>query len=616
MVRKKKKVRCIAAVLVIGALLCERYMPVQAKTVPENYEQGEILVLYEEGVQISEIIEDVPDEVERTKVLAESGDEAIALVQFQEDVAVDEAVKEYEKKDGVLAVTPNYILELNETEVPDDPGITDQQYLSKVCAEEAWEYYGQMIHEKVRVAVLDTGADIHHPDLQNIINLEVSGEVLDKNGTMGPLQGDDYINGTYSSSGTGHGTHVCGILAAEANNQQGIAGVGSCLDNSAIELMVIDIFSNVKTTNMAYLIYGMEYAAEQGAKVINLSLGVDKNRIDDTVLKAECDRLKENNITLVCAAGNDGTSDKGQVQEVPCDYDSTVGVAAVDAENQRASFSNYGTKKDIAAPGVNIYSTLKTSSYGKKSGTSMAAPIVSAAAGMIYALRPDITTAEVKEILKKTADRIPDEDMQEIGVLNCESALKATGGKVWLPFKDVAVNSWYYDHVAYIYKQEIMTGLTDTIFGPEDGLVRAQFAMILYRLVGEPEALYMWTFPDVGENEWYTDAVAWAGECGVITGYTNNGCFGPNDLINREQLAVMLYRYTKIQESDMGPVDYSEMERFEDSASVSDFAKDAVAWAVNAGIIQGDNGRINPQGNASRAECATMTERFLKVIGR
>ena len=154
MVRKKKKVRCIAAVLVIGALLCERYMPVQAKTVPENYEQGEILVLYEEGVQISEIIEDVPDEVERTEVLAESGDEAIALVQFQEDVAVDEAVKEYEKKDGVLAVTPNYILELNETEVPDDPGITDQQYLSKVCAEEAWEYYGQMIHEKVRVAVI------------------------------------------------------------------------------------------------------------------------------------------------------------------------------------------------------------------------------------------------------------------------------------------------------------------------------------------------------------------------------------------------------------------------------------------------------------------------------
>ena len=211
---------------------------------------------------------------------------------------------------------------------------------------------------------------------------------------------------------------------------------------------------------------------------------------------------------LLYTSGNDGTSDKGQVQEVPCDYDSTVGVAAVDAENQRASFSNYGTKKDIAAPGVNIYSTLKTSSYGKKSGTSMAAPIVSAAAGMIYALRPDITTAEVKEILKKTADRIPDEDMQEIGVLNCESALKATGGKVWLPFKDVAVNSWYYDHVAYIYKQEIMTGLTDTIFGPEDGLVRAQFAMILYRLVGEPEALYMWTFPDVGENEWYTDAVA------------------------------------------------------------------------------------------------------------
>ena len=103
--------------------------------------------------------------------------------------------------------------------------------------------------------------------------------MLDASGTMGPLLGDDYILGQNTDQGTGHGTHVCGIIAAEANNLQGIAGVGSCYDNSAVELVVVDVFSGVKTTSLSFLIRGMEYVTDLDVDVVNLSLGVKKSQI-------------------------------------------------------------------------------------------------------------------------------------------------------------------------------------------------------------------------------------------------------------------------------------------------------------------------------------------------
>lgn len=625
-----RKKRCIAVLLIAGLLFSKNYLPACAEESAEEdtceYVQGEILVLYDEGIRLSETVEEISGEEQKIEILSDSADETIALVELPDDMTVDEAVKEYEKEAGVLAATPNYILELNEEESVNDPDLAKQSYLSEVYAEEAWDYYSHVAHEKVRVAVLDTGADFNHPELKNVINCDISGEILDKNGAMGPLQGDDYINGQYSSEGTGHGTHVCGILAAEANNLQGIAGVGSCRDNSAIELMVVDIFSNVKTTNMAYLICGMEYAAEKGAKVINLSLGVEKSKIDDTVLKEECDRLKEKNITLVCAAGNDGMCDDGEIQEVPCDYDSTIGVIATNANQQIASFSNYGTKKDIAAPGVSIYSTMNNFGYGTKSGTSMATPIVSSAVSMMYSIKPDITTEEVKTILKNTAINIQVSDMPEMGIVNCEDALKAVGGRTRLPFSDVFLNDWYYDYVAFVYDKGIMTGVSisdsqagsveidEVRFLPQENIVRAQFATIIYRIAGSTSTDYIPLFPDVEENDWYAESVTWAADFGVITGYTDTGCFGPNDPITREQLATMLYRYAKIKGLDTGIIDYAKFSRFADKESVSGFAKEALAWAVSTGIIEGDNGLLNPQGNANRAECATMIERFVTDI--
>lgn len=181
-----------------------------------------------------------------------------------------------------------------------------------------------------------------------------------------------------------------------------------------------------------------------------------------------------------------------------------------------------------------------------------------------------------------------------------------------MPFADVSPNSWYYDAVAGVYYNGIMTGLNNSKFGPADNLARAQFATILYRLNQEPQIPYMPIFPDVAEGEWYTEAVLWANKVGVVNGYSNTGKFGPADNINREQMAVMMYRYAQFLGKDTSEsADYG---RFSDGTAVNEFAKQAMSWAVGTGIISGkDNGtRLDPQGNANRAECATIIMRFLE----
>lgn len=179
---------------------------------------------------------------------------------------------------------------------------------------------------------------------------------------------------------------------------------------------------------------------------------------------------------------------------------------------------------------------------------------------------------------------------------------------------DPVPGDWIYDAAMYVYDKGIMTGMTPTTFGPAEKLSPAQFATILYRMSGEAGE-YKQIFPDVNEGDWFGIPVAWANQAGVITGY-QNGYFGPGDDITREQLAVMLYRYEVYKGYDVsGKADLS---KYPDAGSVSDWAVEAMEWAVGSGIITGKDGGkyLDPQGNASRAECATMIMRFMqKYVG-
>lgn len=182
-------------------------------------------------------------------------------------------------------------------------------------------------------------------------------------------------------------------------------------------------------------------------------------------------------------------------------------------------------------------------------------------------------------------------------------------------FSDIKATHWYYDAVSYVYANRIMTGLNAQKFGPEQPLARAQFAVMLHRMNGTPEVPYTPKFPDVKDNQWYTDAILWANEYGVVTGYSNTGKFGPADYITREQMAVMMYRYAGKKGYDVG--DTADFSRYVDGGKVSEFAQEAMRWAIGSGIITGkDNGRkIDPQGRANRAECGTIIMRFIEMYG-
>ena len=180
-----------------------------------------------------------------------------------------------------------------------------------------------------------------------------------------------------------------------------------------------------------------------------------------------------------------------------------------------------------------------------------------------------------------------------------------------MKFKDVSKNDWFYSSVMYVNKYGLMTGLNETEFGPVQSLARAQFAMILYRMNGSPAVNYTNKFKDVSAGIWYTDPIMWASNKGVVTGYSN-GNFGPGDNINREQMAVMMYRYAKSQGYDVSAS--VALRNYKDGANVSGFAKQAMQWCVAEGIITGKyNGtQLDPQGNALRAECATIIRRFVE----
>lgn len=180
-------------------------------------------------------------------------------------------------------------------------------------------------------------------------------------------------------------------------------------------------------------------------------------------------------------------------------------------------------------------------------------------------------------------------------------------------FLDVNDGDWYVDYVQYVYDKGIMTGMNPTQFAPAESLCRAQFAVILYRMEGCPETEYAKKYPDVAGGEFYTDAVMWASENKIVTGFTDTGLFKPADPISREQMAAMMYRYARYKEAEDIEVK-GDLTRFPDRQSISDYAKEAVEWSVGTGMISGmgTDGMLAPQGTANRAECAAVIQRYME----
>lgn len=178
-----------------------------------------------------------------------------------------------------------------------------------------------------------------------------------------------------------------------------------------------------------------------------------------------------------------------------------------------------------------------------------------------------------------------------------------------ISFKDVKESDWFYEAVSYAVENGLMSGMSEDIFAPNTPLTREMLAVVLYNVEGQPESTEADTFTDVKGDMWYTDAILWANENGIVAGY-DNGAYGVGDLITREQFATILYRYAQFKGYDTTQGGMAVRE-FSDYVNISDYARPAMAWAVNAGIMGGmDDGTLMPQGKATRAEAATMLMNF------
>lgn len=175
-------------------------------------------------------------------------------------------------------------------------------------------------------------------------------------------------------------------------------------------------------------------------------------------------------------------------------------------------------------------------------------------------------------------------------------------------FSDVSPDDWFYDAGTFVIEQGLFSGISETEFAPNDNMSRAMLVTVLFRMADQPQSGEP-GFADVSKDEWYAGAVSWASENGIVSGSGNNE-FAPNREITREETAVILYKFAKSQGIDVSAS--SDLSTFADDNEISDWAGEAMHWAISTGLISGKgNGIIDPKGKATRAENAVILQRFI-----
>ena len=182
-----------------------------------------------------------------------------------------------------------------------------------------------------------------------------------------------------------------------------------------------------------------------------------------------------------------------------------------------------------------------------------------------------------------------------------------------IPFTDVPSQSWFFSSVKYTYEKGIILGTTKSTFNPNTKLTRGMLVTILHRMEGKPQPTTQNKFSDVSSSQYYYDAVRWAAEKGIVHGY-NNGTFGPDKNITRQDLAVMLRNYAQYKGKNVNVT--ANLNKFSDGNIVSDYARSAVEWAVGKGVITGNNNgaSLTPHANSTRAEAAGMMYNYCTKV--
>lgn len=444
--------------------------------IQEEFVPNEFIVKYKDEIEIqstNQVINKVDSLLDKSEVLKGTNQTTSEIRNSQlatkaESIDANlfkikiDSVSNDQQNDVIEAITsdpdiefvePNYlaytsllekykIQEIPKVEIPEftpnDPLFTDQYSHQLTQAERGW--FIERGEKNVKIAIIDTGIDYTHPDLQNqliddciggcsnntgydfvdidIISYEDSGYTL--------IDGEDYIDiDNDPMDYHGHGTHVTGIAAADSDNNLGIAGVCNNCTIMPIRAGFAIERNGYTTAALEYddIYSAIVFAVDNGAQIINMSFGGS----DSNLLKYAIDYASSQGVIMVAAAGNGNFLTK----KYPAAYDGVISVAATDEKDFKASFSSYGDTVDVSAPGVNIISTAISEGvlesgtrYLELSGTSMSAPYVAGLAGLLLSKNIEWTPSEIKRILKQQIDPVQSSVYIGTGRVNIYKSLK------------------------------------------------------------------------------------------------------------------------------------------------------------------------------------------------
>ena len=352
-----------------------------SSTVPDQelpeHKDGEVVIRVKAGSTPSEAASVINAKVGKTFKI---GEMEYAVLSLTEDMTVTDAMNQLKGNSAIDYVEPNFVYKASV--VPNDPDYSRQYCHKRMDSETAWNTTTGS--SSVTVAIIDTGVNGQHQ--------EFSGRMT---------SGYDFVNGialngTENSDDQGHGTHVAGITAATGNNGIGVAGMDwNC------RIMPVKVLDENGSGSNDSIAQGIEFAANNGADVINMSLG---GKGLSSVIEDAINLANQNGVVVVVAIGNTGTSSV----EYPAASQGVIAVGSTNAKDEVSYFSTRGNYISVCAPGDEIYSTANDGSYVSKSGTSMASPQVAGAVSLLLAANPTWTPGQVRSQLEQTADDIDD----------------------------------------------------------------------------------------------------------------------------------------------------------------------------------------------------------------
>lgn len=514
-------------------------------------------------------------------------EETESLYHLGGDIYYAETIEEIQE---VCDTDPEYIEPDSTLTLFSEPNDTyyrvyQRSYMNLINAPDFWEY--EITATGVVVAVIDTGLKTGHEDIDY----------------SRVLTGYNYVRNTTDTSDTfGHGTYIAGIISATRNNSLGVAGL-----LNGVSILPLKVSDNGTSIYLSYVVNAIYDAVDKyGADVINLSMGDPGNY---SSLESAVNYATEHNVIVVAAAGNNGTD----VLQYPAAFPSVIGVGSVDKSGVVSLFSQRNSSVFVTAPGDGIYSTYTSTKYTYGDGTSFSAPFVTAMAAAAKSHWGDsLTTDQYKSILQSSVYDAGDPGYDYnygYGVIDLKLFAEQIGY-----YDDVFATNWAYSYVTNATKMGLMDGTGTRTFEPEASMSRAMFVTMLGRYYesqfGVTISASTDSFNDTEDNVWYSNYVAWAAENEIIDGYDGNR-FGPHDSVTREQAMTVLYRFTsKYSGASLSPND-SVLSGYTDQSSISAWAREAFAWAVESGIIDGVTGTtLVPYGITTRAQSSAIFIRY------